>query len=724
MKKEKISQALGNIHTKFVEEAASYQDYGQKAWRKWGTIAASFVAVFVCLSILVVGFGPNGFFDKPSQEKEKVTFTVLVPTGSFFQGLIQSAWDNFAQQSPELQGKEVTLKFVDYEGTTSYFQKEGNTADLIFTDDYSLWALFAEDQLVDLNLLGAGQYKDRFSESVWELGTADDVLYGLPFSAGTVLYSGRKDVMDAAGVALPQTWEEMLTVGSTLKQAGQTHIFYEQCYSPRHSMGGDTNLLLSWIWRLGGDVINEDGTATAINENDALTKTLTMFRELQEQNLLVEAGSDESVFTQMYDYWVQYYLQNEENQRVYGLMPQLEEGIPGYSIKYGYCVGIPKISKQQSLTYAFLEHLVFGTDSTTGKPYQIVATEKYWGVLPSEASLLAEIDFSEDLLKIYTEQLSISKVLPRTKAFPYCAEILAGTIAEVLENGRDPAEVAAEVEQELNRLLEAYLQNGNPDPKVPKWEEMTISEQFSSVEYGNNAYSSRVTQLDVSYIGESLGSTVMTGRDQITGREHQVNATLYAVKLFPQSCVIAVQFEGQNDYYGYVNSYYRPETLGDFMEDLNLQDIVSFGSVWYSYFSPNGEYTTVEFVNVADSVVWEMLCSDTSVKNVYEDGWSGDHPTAMSVSVDIPLLGYKNISLAVTEDGYLTTNILDTGKAFYIGIDKVQAFMDYVIENCEGYEAVYENPFGGTQPESGEAEEPAVVTPAVATPMPSFTVAK
>ncbi len=456
MKKEKISKALGNIHTKFVEEAAEYKGYAQRTWRKWGTVVASFVAIFICLSILVVGLGQNGFFDKPEQEKEKVTFTVLVPIESF-QGLIQSAWDNFAQQTPELQDKEVTLEVATYYSYASYFQQEGNTADLIFTDDYSLWELFAEDQLVDLNLLGANQYKDLFSESVWELGTADDVLYGLPFSAGTVLYSGKKDVMDAAGVALPQTWKEMLTVGSTLKQAGQTHIFYEQCYSPRHSMGGDTNLLLSWIWRLGGDVINEDGTATAINENDALSKTLTMFQELQKQNLLVEDGSDESAFTQMYSFLVQYYLQNEVNQHVYGLMPQLEEGIPGYSVKYGCCVGIPKISKQQSLAYAFLEHLMFGTDNTTGKSYQIMAFEEYGEGLPALTSLLAETGFSEDLLEIYTQQLSISKVVPRTKAFPYCTEILAGTIAEVLENGKDPAEVAAEVEQKLNRLLAAYL---------------------------------------------------------------------------------------------------------------------------------------------------------------------------------------------------------------------------------------------------------------------------
>ena len=60
----------------------------------------------------------------------------------------------------------------------------------------------------------------------------------------------------------------------------------------------------------------------------------------------------------------------------------------------------------------------------------------------------------------------------------------------------------------------------------------------------------------------------------------------------------------------------------------------------------------------------------------------------ISVSINIELLGYENISLTVTEDGYLTTNILDTGKAFFIGKEKAEEFYGYVRENCEGTEKI------------------------------------
>ena len=37
----------------------------------------------------------------------------------------------------------------------------------------------------------------------------------------------------------------------------------------------------------------------------------------------------------------------------------------------------------------------------------------------------------------------------------------------------------------------------------------------------------------------------------------------------------------------------------------------------------------------------------------------------------------------------MTTNILETGKRFYLGEEKVQKFVKYIIENYDGYKTVY-----------------------------------
>ena len=83
-----------------------------------------------------------------------------------------------------------------------------------------------------------------------------------------------------------------------------------------------------------------------------------------------------------------------------------------------------------------------------------------------------------------------------------------------------------------------------------------------------------------------------------------------------------------------------------------------------------------------------MLLDDLTAKNV-DNYDSMNFFNKMSINVFIPVLGYENISLSVTEDGYITTNILDTGKAFYIGEDKTDMFIEYVLNNCQGYEIIY-----------------------------------
>lgn len=231
---------------------------------------------------------------------------------------------------------------------------------------------------------------------------------------------------------------------------------------------------------------------------------------------------------------------------------------------------------------------------------------------------------------------------------------------------------------------------------APRWDEMTICQQFSFVKYNGVNYDCKYGEVPSNMIGESLGSATLTGKDVYTDKTYTKKASLYVINTISQECAIALQFEGTTEYYAYINSYYRPETLGNFINDLNLKEFISFGSVWYDY-----EYTdekgklqfeSIEFPNVDDETIWSMLFSDTSLENVYTDNFS--YQSIMEISVDIPILGYKNISCSVTEEGYLVTNILDTGKAFYIGKEKVQEFVNYIINNYEGFKIVYVNEDG------------------------------
>lgn len=220
-----------------------------------------------------------------------------------------------------------------------------------------------------------------------------------------------------------------------------------------------------------------------------------------------------------------------------------------------------------------------------------------------------------------------------------------------------------------------------------KWEELTISEQYGQFEFRKSSYSTRVSEVKREHIGDFLENIVLESYDE-AGIPYTKSAAVFEIKGISEECAVAVQFQGTDQYYAYVNVDYRAENLGDFIGDLNLKENIQFGSVWYHWQSPEGDYSRIEFVDLEDDMVWEILLEDTTISQV-EDTEEMMLIDIMSISLDIPILGYENIGLGITEDGYLATNILDTGKVFYIGEEKAQEFVDYVLQNCTGYEIVY-----------------------------------
>ena len=230
---------------------------------------------------------------------------------------------------------------------------------------------------------------------------------------------------------------------------------------------------------------------------------------------------------------------------------------------------------------------------------------------------------------------------------------------------------------------------------VPRWDEMSISQQFGEVQHNNNVYSSRIAKISKDNILKNIGNTTLTGYDTYTETTYSKKGDLYSIKDIAEKCAIAVKFEGDTDYYVYVNSYYRPKTLGEFIEVLNLKDNISFGTIYYNYWDKDSEENiNVEFYDVDNEIIWIKLFSNLNLENIYSDNDTGKYTSerfseSIEISVDIPLLGYKNISVSLTDKGYLLTNILDTGKGFYIGEDKVKEFLQYIKENYDGYKIVY-----------------------------------
>ena len=104
-----------------------------------------------------------------------------------------------------------------------------------------------------------------------------------------------------------------------------------------------------------------------------------------------------------------------------------------------------------------------------------------------------------------------------------------------------------------------------------------------------------------------------------------------------------------------------------------------------NWFDGDGNHSYVQFEDFDDAAIWDMLLSDGSLENV------GDVTVVakLTVSVSHELLGYENMALCICEDGTVWTNIMGMQKSFFVGKEKTDAFVEWVIDNVPGKQIVY-----------------------------------
>ncbi len=147
--------------------------------------------------------------------------------------------------------------------------------------------------------------------------------------------------------------------------------------------------------------------------------------------------------------------------------------------------------------------------------------------------------------------------------------------------------------------------------------------------------------------------------------------------------------DSEEGYYIYINEDYKPKTLYQLGFETALKQYGSYGSAYY--YTDGGK--TIEFQGLDKQKVWDILFEDGQKCTVVEDPdkllLNGEFKKKLDISTNIPVLGCENKSISISENGYLFTNILNKALIFNIGEEKAKNIIDYVKNNCKGYELVY-----------------------------------
>jgi hypothetical protein len=197
-------------------------------------------------------------------------------------------------------------------------------------------------------------------------------------------------------------------------------------------------------------------------------------------------------------------------------------------------------------------------------------------------------------------------------------------------------------------------------------------------------------KINAALVGEYIGRAAAEGEDEYYIEHYPDNirfhgCDVYTLKNISPKCAVAIKYDGYSGFFTFSNWNYSPETLGDFAADLNLRENLVAKTIHDSYSERladgEGIRRLTQYEPPEMSVVWDMLFSDLSINN--KGSVNRRNIDDMYMAVDVKAIGVSNVLLAVSEDGYLHTNILGIGKTFYIGKNETNAFINYVHKNCK-----------------------------------------
>ena len=301
---------------------------------------------------------------------------------------------------------------------------------------------------IDLTPYGAAEIKDLFTETCWNAANADPAgkIYSLPFDSNIINFMYNKDMLDAVGVSVPTTLDEMKNVANKIKAHYGTDSGKWAYTGP---FDAETTTYIAWgtfhyywyLWRMGGDVFNADLTECTINSPEAV-EALQLLVDFKNSGFCdvhdhVADGFWAGNVAMANDVTIWFYQGLASSTAAnYGVavQPVLKEGVPPYTGLGLYCYAITSQCKHPQEAFDFLKFYC------TNEDYQIDYCKPLY-FIPSLKHALEGSYFKTDDWKIILEQNKYAKATPGVENWQEMDEAIYRAI-EAAMNGTSTAKDA------------------------------------------------------------------------------------------------------------------------------------------------------------------------------------------------------------------------------------------------------------------------------------------
>ncbi len=183
------------------------------------------------------------------------------PSGKANMDIIESALARFKAENPDINVKVVYKAVDSFDAYKISLNDDKTRPDLAILDHVYVQALAYDNQLANLSALGSDDIKSKYPEGLYNANTYNGNAYALPFSANTVVLMYNKDILDACGVAVPTTLDELLVACETIENKG--HTAFAQ---PQNSFSAME--FASYVARRGGKLCSDDYKSILFNSTE------------------------------------------------------------------------------------------------------------------------------------------------------------------------------------------------------------------------------------------------------------------------------------------------------------------------------------------------------------------------------------------------------------------------------------------------------------------------
>ncbi len=411
-----------------------------------------------------LALGAGGRLGRPTAAQEEIALTYLrhehLPAVNLEKELIQQ----YEQANPSIKIDYVTVPDAELFTKFQAMSVAGTPPDIVNFGSTDVPAVWQRGQLapVDLGAVGASaleELESRYIPNALSGYIFDGRLYALPLELSNYVMWVNTQMLAAAGVKHPRTWEEMSTVGQELMIRSSDQVTQEAIALPLNFPGALFLVLDAMVRQAGGQLFSDDGCQAYLT-SDPVLKAVTTLADFVQTDKITDpalngttAGADRDLFQNGVaammltgGSWYQGTLAGTEvgEHAIPVPYPRFEGGPDVAGDLYGYGLTVTAASDHPTEAWKFIAYL-----AAHGTEYFENAGGLFLGDKATAESVAAEFPN----WSTFQQELARGQYPPRLYQFNEIADIVGRTVDAIVRSGEDPKAALESAQSRITPLL-------------------------------------------------------------------------------------------------------------------------------------------------------------------------------------------------------------------------------------------------------------------------------